>query len=125
WLIDQGPSKRRTILEPLADSPDWWRQRIAVVACFPLIRRSQFAEILWLAEEFVDHPHDLIQKAVGWMLREVGKRDLDVLRIFLTEHASMMPRVMLRYAIEKMDPVERQRWLAVRKPGEKGESAAG
>jgi 3-methyladenine DNA glycosylase AlkD len=83
WLVSLPAAERRSILEPLAAFSDWWRQRVAVVACFPLIRRAEFAEILWLAETFLDHPHDLIQKAVGWMLREAGKRDLDVLRVFL------------------------------------------
>lgn len=117
WLVDRTPSERLSILGPLAESPDWFRQRVAVVACFPLIRRFQFAEILWLSETFVDHPHDLIQKAVGWMLREMGKRDMDVLRVFLQEHAAVMPRVMLRYAIEKMEPQERKRWLGLRSDG--------
>lgn len=111
WLANRSASERIAVLEPLAESPDWWRQRVAVVASFPLIRRSEFTEILWLAEKFVEHPHDLIQKAVGWMLREMGKRDLEVLRSFLTKHAAIMPGVMLRYSIEKMEPVERKRWL--------------
>ncbi|MEM9282482.1 MAG: DNA alkylation repair protein [Verrucomicrobiota bacterium] len=115
WMVDQTLEARNDILELLAGSPDWWRQRVAVVACLPLIRRSQFGEILWLSERFVEHPHDLIQKAVGWMLREVGKRDLNPLREFLREYAAVMPRVMLRYAIEKMDPVERKQWLSWQK----------
>lgn len=114
WLVSLPAAERLSILEPLAASTDWWRQRVAVVACFPLIRRAEFAEILWLAETFLDHPHDLIQKAVGWMLREAGKRDLDVLRVFLQEHAAVMPRVMLRYAIEKMAPEERGKWLGMK-----------
>ena len=114
WLVGRTLEERRAFLEPLAESQEWSRQRVAVVACFPLIKRSEFSEILWLAESFVAHPHDLIQKAVGWMLRETGKRDLEVLRVFLTEHAAVMPRVMLRYAIEKMDPVERKQWLGWR-----------
>ncbi|MDF1825496.1 MAG: DNA alkylation repair protein [Verrucomicrobiales bacterium] len=111
WLVDRSPAERLAVLEPLAESDEWSRQRVAVVACFPLIRRSQFSEILWLAETFIAHPHDLIQKAVGWMLREAGKRDLEILRVFLQEHAAVMPRVMLRYSIEKMAPEERKRWL--------------
>lgn len=114
WLVDRSKAERLAILEPLAESTDWWRQRVAVIACFPLIRRSEFSEILWLSGSFIDHPHDLIQKAVGWMLREAGKRDIELLRVFLQEHADVMPRVMLRYAIEKMDPVERKRWLGAR-----------
>lgn len=119
WLVALPAAERLSILEPLADSTDWWRQRVAVVACFPLIRRSEFAEILWLAETFLDHPHDLIKKAVGWMLREAGKRDLDFLRVFLQEHAADMPRVMLRYSIEKMTPEERGKWLGIG-PGRSG-----
>ena len=114
WLVGRPRGERLASLEPLAASTDWWRQRVAVVACFPLIRRSEFSEILWLAESFIGHPHDLIQKAVGWMLREAGKRDLELLRVFLQEHAAVMPRVMLRYAIEKMDREERNRWLGMK-----------
>lgn len=111
WLADRTKAERNSVLEPLSESSDWWRQRVAVIACFPLIRRSEFSEILWLSEKFVEHPHDLIQKAVGWMLREVGKQDLETLRQFLQKYADRMPRVMLRYAIEKMDREERSEWL--------------
>lgn len=111
WLVDRPAGERRDVLESLADSPDWWRQRVAVIACFPLIRRSEFTDILGLAERSVEHRHDLTRKAVGWMLREAGKRDIEVLRKFLREHAASMPRVMLRYAIEKMDADERKLWM--------------
>ena len=114
WLVARPLVERRATLELLAESADWWRQRVAVVACFPLIRRSEFSEILWLAESFMEHPHDLIQKALGWMLREAGKRDLELLRVFLQEHAGVMPRVMLRYSIEKLDRSERTRWLGLK-----------
>ena len=115
WLVGRK-SERSAVLGELAASGDWFRQRVAVIACFPLIRRGEFGEILWLAEDFVDHPHDLIQKAVGWMLREMGKRDVDLLRGFLSDFAAVMPRVMLRYSIEKLDKAERAKWLAAGRP---------
>jgi len=114
WLVGRKP-ERSEVLGELAESSDWFRQRVAVLACFPLIRRGEFGEILWLAEAFVDHPHDLIQKAVGWMLREMGKRDVDVLRGFLDDYAALMPRVMLRYSIEKLDREERKSYLSAGK----------
>ena len=63
------------------------------------------------------HPHDLIHKAVGWMLREVGKKDIEVLRHFLSAYHTLMPRTALRYAIEKMEPEERKRWMATPRTG--------
>jgi len=113
WLVGRK-SERSAVLGELAESSDWFRQRVAVLACFPLIRRGEFSEILCLAEGFVDHPHDLIHKAVGWMLREMGKRDVEVLRGYLEDYAALMPRVMLRYAIEKLDKAERAKWLGMR-----------
>ncbi len=113
WLVGRK-WERSAVLGELAESSDWFRQRVAVVACFPLIRRGEFGEILWLAEGFVDHSHDLIHKAVGWMLREMGKRDVELLRGFLEDYAAIMPRVMLRYSIEKLDKAERDKWLAVK-----------
>ena len=75
WLIDRD----RSVLEELAASGDLWRQRISVIACLAFIKQEDFADILRLAELFLSHPHDLIHKAVGWMLREAGKRDERVL----------------------------------------------
>jgi 3-methyladenine DNA glycosylase AlkD len=75
------------------------------------IRAGQLKVSTKQVELFLDHPHDLIHKAAGWMLREVGKRDLKLLRSFLDSHAAIMPRVMLRYAIEKMTETERANWL--------------
>ena len=103
----------RKILFELARSPDIWKRRIAVLAAFRFIRRKEFAEILRLAEMLLQDRHDLIHKAVGWMLREAGKRDVAILRGFLEKHAARMPRTMLRYAIEKLPAAERRRWLAV------------
>lgn len=115
WMVERNATERSEALQPLVESPDWWRQRVAVVACFPLIRREEFDEILWIAETFMDHEHDLIQKAVGWMLREAGNRNVEFLREFLQEHAEVMPRVMLRYSIEKLDKAERSKWLGMKK----------
>lgn len=110
WLVD-NPSKRG-VLKKLRRSPDIWRKRVSVIATLPLIKSGSLEEILLAAEELLDHPHDLIHKAVGWMLREMGKVDSAALRGFLDQYASEMPRTMLRYAIEKLDPAERKAWLA-------------
>lgn len=110
WLVIH--TKERKILKRLAKSKVLWEQRVAVIATLPLIRISQFEEILDLAEFLLHHPHDLMHKAVGWMLRELGKRDIEVLRAFLSEYAETMPRTTLRYAIEKMSTAERKKWLS-------------
>ena len=84
---------------------------MSIIATMYFIARDDFAETLKLSEILLDHPHDLIHKAVGWMLREVGKRDRQVLEEFLSLHYKNMPRTMLRYAIEKFDEPTRQRYL--------------
>ena len=106
-------TRPRKILFDLAGSPDVWKRRIAVLGAFHFIRRNEFAEILRLAEMLLQDRHHLIHKAVGWMLREAGKRDVTVLRGFLERYAARMPRTMLRYAIEKLPVTERRCWLAV------------
>lgn len=106
------PCNDRTILYQLADSPLLWERRIAMVSTLTFIRRGEFNDTFSLADKLVDSRHDLMQKAVGWMLREMGKRDIALLRIFLNKHASTMPRTMLRYAIEKMEATERTEWMA-------------
>lgn len=103
--------KDRQILYELAQSGHLWRQRIAVMATFYFIRQGDYADTLNLAAMLLDHDHHLIHKAVGWMLREVGKRDLEVELAFLKKHYKQMPRIMLRYAIEKFDPGLRRRFL--------------
>ena len=113
WLLDQPPAARQ-VLHWLVDSGDLWRQRVAMLATLPLIKADQFAEALAIAEVLLHHEHDLIHKAVGWMLREVGKRDLDTELAFLDAHCATMPRTMLRYAIEKFPPDRRRRYLATR-----------
>lgn len=100
------------ILFDLAASTNLWERRIAMIASLAFIRRGQFEVPMALAERLVHDPHDLMHKAVGWMVREVGKRDADELRAFLHTHAATMPRTMLRYAIEKLPETERQHWLS-------------
>jgi 3-methyladenine DNA glycosylase AlkD len=94
----------KAILFQLADSANLWCQRVAVLSTFHFIRHNRYSETLLLAERLLSHEHDLIHKAVGWMLREIGKRDYDVEFSFLQEHYRQMPRTMLRYAIEQFDP---------------------
>lgn len=102
------------ILDSLSRSDVLWQQRIAIVSTWTLIRADDYAPTLRLAARLLSHRHDLMHKAVGWMLREVGKRDAAVLRSFLHDHATQMPRTALRYAIERLAPSERKHWLSVR-----------
>ncbi|MDR0961382.1 MAG: DNA alkylation repair protein [Mediterranea sp.] len=104
--------KPRDVLYRLADSSLLWEQRIAVVATLPLIKSDDFTDILTLSERLLHHRHDLMHKAVGWMLREVGKRNKAVLVSFLNRHATTMPRTTLRYAIEKFPDEERRTFMA-------------
>lgn len=108
------PCTDRSILYRLAESPLLWNRRIAMVSTLTFIRRGDFNDTFALADKLVTSRHDLMQKAVGWMLREMGKRDIALLRIFLDKHAATMPRTMLRYAIEKMDSAERCEWMGRR-----------
>lgn len=95
----------------LATSSILWERRIAIVATWYFIRQGQLEWTFHLSTLLLHDEHDLIHKAVGWMLREAGKRDVDQLRNFLSEHAPTMPRIMLRYAIEKLDAAERKKYL--------------
>jgi len=104
--------KPRNILSQLARSPSLWEQRIAIIATFYFIKQQQFADTFQIAEILLNHHHDLIHKAVGWMLREVGKRNQAELENFLNRHYHVMPRTMLRYAIEKFSEPLRQQYLA-------------
>jgi 3-methyladenine DNA glycosylase AlkD len=101
-----------SVLERLARSPDLWERRIAVLATFHWIKEGQFEPALRIATLLLDDPHDLIHKAVGWMLREIGKRDRAVEVAFLREHCRTMSRISLRYAIEHFPERERKRYLA-------------
>jgi 3-methyladenine DNA glycosylase AlkD len=107
WLAD----KDRSVLDRLAASPSVWARRTAVLATFAFIRDDDYVWSLRLAERLLDDPHDLIHKAVGWMLREVGNRDRASEEAFLRRHHAAMPRVMLRYAIEKFEPERRRQFL--------------
>ncbi len=104
-------SERKTILG-LSDSKSLWDRRIAILSTFYFIRQGRFQETLALAKKYLNDPEDLMHKSTGWMLREIGKRDLDVLRAFLDQHTPEMPRTMLRYAIEKMGKKERKARMA-------------
>ena len=103
--------KDRQILYDLAESGHLWSERVAVVSCFEFIINGQFSDIFKLYEKFLSHKHDLMHKACGWMLREVGKRDELALEEFLDEHLQKMPRTMLRYAIERMEEKKRLGYL--------------
>ena len=102
---------KRQVLDELAASDCLWKQRISMVCTW---WTSQQGELSWCwcyAEKHLHHPHDLMHKAVGWMLREMGKRDINTLRQFLDQYAHEMPRTTLRYAIEKMTESERKEWM--------------
>ncbi|MGI9536215.1 MAG: DNA alkylation repair protein [Desulfocapsaceae bacterium] len=101
----------RDILSTLAVSDNLWERRIAILATFHFIRRNSFTETLKLADILRHDEHDLLHKAVGWMLREVGNRDLDREVAFLDEHYKELPRTMLRYAIERFPESLRQAYL--------------
>jgi 3-methyladenine DNA glycosylase AlkD len=111
-LRPQRGFARMLLLRRLARSPQLWRRRVAVVATFDDIRRGAPAVTLELCERLLRDRHDLMHKACGWMLRETGKRSLPTLRRFLAKNAPRMPRMMLRYAIERLPAKERRRILA-------------
>lgn len=107
--------KDRRLLFRLAKSKNLWEQRLSIVSNMPLIKQGEFDCILELAEKFLRHPHDLIHKAVGWMLRDMDQVDRKVLIGFLDQFAGQMPRTMLRYAIEKFPDSLRKHYLSVGK----------
>ena len=103
YLLD----KSRDILYQLAQSPLLWDNRIAIVSTYAFIRKGQLEDTYALSDLMMQHPHDLMHKAIGWMLREAGKRNPERLYDYVMSHRADMPRTMLRYAIEKFSPKER------------------
>jgi 3-methyladenine DNA glycosylase AlkD len=107
WLID----KDKDILYTFARSSNLWKRRIAILATFRFIKHNKFDDTLKIAKILLNDKHDLIHKAVGWMLREIGKRDQVLLETFLHKHYKEMPRTMLRYAIERFEESKRKMYL--------------
>lgn len=105
------PKKERAFLYDCARSENMWERRIAMLAALPFIREGKFTDALAIAEILLGDTEDLLHKAVGWMLREIGKQDEEVLKRFLEKHVHHMPRTTLRYAIEKFPEKERKAWL--------------
>ena len=108
FLLDK---KDRSVIYQLAETKDLWRERVAIISTFAFIRNMDFTDTLNLAEKFISHKHDLIHKAIGWMLRETGNRNRLTEEIFLKKCYKQMPRTMLRYAIEKFPEELRQKYL--------------
>ncbi len=120
WLLlptalgDGSEKYKRQVLDQLAKSKNLWRQRMSIVCTWKTSQQGDATWCLRYAEMHLHHPHDLMHKAVGWMLREMGKRvSMNLLREFLRQHAHEMPRTMLRYAIEKMSETERKQWMHI------------
>ena len=109
-MVDNRDDRRRKLLYKLAKSENVWERRIAIVATYHFIRNGDFSDTLQIAEMLLQDRHDLIHKAAGWMLREVGKRDSAAEEAFLEKHCSVMPRTMLRYAIERLPESKRRRY---------------
>jgi 3-methyladenine DNA glycosylase AlkD len=118
WLLD----KPRDVLYGLARSPRWWERRIAMFATLAFVRRGDLDDTFALAEVLVDDEHDLVRKVVGGMLREAGKHDRARLLGFLDSHAATAPRVLLRDAIEHLDPEQRAHYLGLKAQAGRGSS---
>ncbi len=112
YLISEP--KHLEVLEKLSRSKNLWQRRTAMVFTFAFLRKGITGPTVVIAENLLGDSHDLIHKAVGWMLREMGKRDPYLLRSFLKENAPEMPRTALRYSIERLPESERKRWLAIK-----------
>jgi 3-methyladenine DNA glycosylase AlkD len=110
YLVDEN--NPYPLLEKLSRSKTLWDRRLAIIFTFAFIRAGELDPTIEISQKLLRDEHDLIHKAVGWMLREVGKRDVRVLRDFLRDYSHKMPRTALRYAIEKLPEPERKKWLA-------------
>jgi 3-methyladenine DNA glycosylase AlkD len=106
--------KHLELLEKLSRSKNLWQRRTAMIFTFAFLRKGITGPTIVIAENLLEDSHDLIHKAVGWMLREMGKRDPYLLRSFLKENAPYMPRTALRYSIERLPESERKKWLAIK-----------
>jgi 3-methyladenine DNA glycosylase AlkD len=106
--------KKKNILYKMAKSKDLWEKRIAIVSTFYFIRKEKYEDTIRIAEILLKDKEDLIHKAVGWMLREVGKRSIETEEIFLKKYAINMPRTMLRYAIERFPEEKRKEYLKIK-----------
>jgi 3-methyladenine DNA glycosylase AlkD len=116
YLIDRPLPQAHAALDRLAASPSLWERRIAAVSTWTFLKQGRSGPTYRIARRLIADQHDLIHKAVGWMLREAGQRvDQGELCAFLDRNASVMPRTMLRYAIERLPPADRARYLAVRR----------
>lgn len=104
-------NKEKTLLYSFADSPNIWKRRISIMTCFHFIKNDDFKDALNICKVLLDDDHDLVHKATGWMLREIGNRDREVEEEFLAKYYKKMPRTMLRYAIEKFENPIRQQYL--------------
>jgi len=109
YLIDK--KEKRKILYNLAGSKNLWERRISIISCFSFIRKKDFSDTINISEKLLKDDQDLIHKAVGWMLREIGNREKKFLWSFLEKNYRKMPRTMLRYSIEKFPENERKKWL--------------
>jgi len=110
-LGDYLLNKERTTLYQLAKSNNLWENRISILSTYQFIKNNQFEDTLNISKILLTNKHDLIHKAVGWMLREIGKKDLQILERFLKQHHKQMPRTMLRYSIEKFSKAKRKVYL--------------
>lgn len=118
WLVESEASteEKLYVMDRLADSNNLWEQRISIVSTMATLKAGDPSYTIRYAKHHLHHKHDLMHKAVGWLLREMGKRcSMNELRAFLNEYATTMPRTALRYAIEKMDKEEREYWMKQKK----------